>query len=186
MELHLLRHTTPAVEKGICYGQEDVGVGEGYGQELKAVRKELAAEYDAVLCSPLYRCSCLAQDIDRGEPIERSDLLELAFGEWEGKAWNDIPRAELEYWMNDFVRVRVPGGESLEDLYERVRFLLEELRQKKEGRFLLVTHGGVIRCCWVYALGFPLENLFRLDLPFGSLTRLQMDAKGAGIHKVGP
>jgi alpha-ribazole phosphatase len=186
MEVHLLRHTTPDVEKGICYGQKDVGVATSYEQELQELLPRVGSDYDAVLCSPLARCRRLAEDLEVGLPIERSALLELNFGDWEGRAWKEIPQEEIDRWMKDFVRARVPNGESLEDLYERVRLFLEDLRASGKERYLLVTHGGVIRCCWVYALGFPLENLFRLDLPFGSLTKLQMDAKGVGIHKVGP
>ncbi len=185
MELHLLRHTRPDVPRGVCYGQEDVGLSDSYNEESRDVKKRVQSPYDRVFCSPLQRCARLARDLREGEPHPIDALKELHFGEWEGRAWEDIPQEELSRWMSDFSRESPPRGESLEMLYERVEKLLEEFRKEKEGKHLLVTHGGVIRCCWAYVLKFPLDHIFRLDLPYGSLSRLHFDDKGPGIHKVG-
>lgn len=187
MEIHLLRHTEPAIPPGYCYGQMDLGLADSYGEELQQAKARVANGYDAVYASSLYRCERLARDLDGGEPAFDPALLELDFGDWEGEAWSRIPGEDLDHWMADIAKRRVPGGESLEILYERVRAFLERLRERRGNaeKVLLVTHGGVIRCSWVYALGFPLPHIFRLDLPYGGLSRLLLDEKGPGIHKVG-
>ena len=43
--------------------------------------------------------------------------MEMNFGDWEMKNWDDIPLEELNPWMQDFVNVRVSNGESFTDLY---------------------------------------------------------------------
>jgi len=48
------------------------------------------------------------------------DLMELNCGDWEMQAWNDIPKPEIQPWLDDFVHVPVPNGESYTQMHERV------------------------------------------------------------------
>ena len=41
MEIYLVRHTTPAIEKGVCYGQTDLNVAETFEEEVELVLKNL-------------------------------------------------------------------------------------------------------------------------------------------------
>jgi alpha-ribazole phosphatase len=72
-------------------------------------------------------------------------LMEMHFGDWEMKKWEDIDQSSLHKWMNNYNTQRCPGGESYADVLFRVKAFLWELLQKGVGRVLLVTHGGVIR-----------------------------------------
>ena len=42
-------------------------------------------------------------------------LMEMNFGDWEMKNWNDIPPEQLNPWMEDFVNIRASNGESFID-----------------------------------------------------------------------
>jgi len=64
-------------------------------------------------------------------------LMEMNFGNWELQPWNDIPVEEIKPWMDNFVTVRVPNGESFEDLHERVGEFYSELLQKKKIKLYL-------------------------------------------------
>ena len=57
MRIHLIRHTTPDIKKGLCYGQTDLDVTDTFEQEKEHVLSKLLGEYDAVFTSPLQRCS---------------------------------------------------------------------------------------------------------------------------------
>lgn len=71
--------------------------------------------------------------------------MEMNFGDWEMKKWNDIDQQDLKVWMNDYLRVTCPGGESYHDVKSRLKsFMSEKLRD--EYSYMIVTHGGIIKC----------------------------------------
>ena len=39
MEIYLIRHTTPKIEKGICYGQADLNVADSFEEEINVILK---------------------------------------------------------------------------------------------------------------------------------------------------
>jgi alpha-ribazole phosphatase len=143
MEIFLVRHTETICEKGICYGQADVDIRDPYlhiFQEIKAQLPTGASVYS----SPLMRCKKMAEFISKDITFDKR-LMEMNFGNWELQPWNDIPVEEIKPWMDNFVTVRVPNGESFEDLHERVGEFYSELLQKKVDKIILICHAGSIR-----------------------------------------
>ena len=66
MEIYLIRHTTPSIKKGICYGQTDVDLNfDTFEFELCEIKKKLPSNIDIFYCSPLTRCLKLAQRLIR-------------------------------------------------------------------------------------------------------------------------
>ena len=119
MEIYLIRHTTPKVEKGICYGQADLDITETFSEEVEAIKPHLPSDEIKVYSSPLQRCKKLADALFDGLAIDvHDDLMELNCGQWELLPWNDIPKEEIQPWMDDFVNVAVPKGESYVDLHK--------------------------------------------------------------------
>ena len=113
MEIFLIRHTTPLVAKGTCYGQTDLDVTESFSEEASAILKHIPTDITKVYSSPLQRCAKLANTLFPNHGIEwHNDLMELNCGEWEMLEWDNIPKAEIQPWMDNFVYVQVPGGES--------------------------------------------------------------------------
>ena len=41
MEIYLIRHTTPLIEKGICYGQTDLDITESFEEEVSMIHPHL-------------------------------------------------------------------------------------------------------------------------------------------------
>src|SRR5581483_10134224 len=110
MEIYLIRHTTPHIEKGICYGQSDIPLADSFQQELDKLLQFLPEKVDVVYSSPLLRCRQLAQHIYSEKEIILDDkLMEMNFGDWELKKWNNIDQQKLNEWMVDFVNVKVPN-----------------------------------------------------------------------------
>jgi alpha-ribazole phosphatase len=60
MEIYLIRHTTPQVESGTCYGQADLDVTETFELEASIIQQHLPAHITQVHSSPLQRCRKLA------------------------------------------------------------------------------------------------------------------------------
>jgi alpha-ribazole phosphatase len=96
MDVYLVRHTTPDVDSGVCYGQADVGLADSFESEWLILRSKLAhLATPVVFSSPLQRCAKLAQravdHFNFSSPFIDARLMELNFGDWELKAWQDIP-----------------------------------------------------------------------------------------------
>ncbi len=175
MEVYLIRHTTPAIEKGICYGQVEVDLNEDlFARELENIRTKIPLSFDAVFSSSLNRCTRLAKELSE-DYIADKRLQELSFGLWENKRWNNLPTEELNLWMDDYVNVCVPGGESYVQLSERINSFLNEVLAKDYKTISIITHAGCMRSFLAGLLGLPLENTFRIQLNYGSVIRAEFD-----------
>ena len=170
MEIYLIRHTTPSVAHDICYGQSDIALADSFPEEWQTLRKKLPEHFDAVYSSPLKRCQLLAERLNGTEVQYDERLLELDFGGWEMKSWNAINQEELNFWMDNFVEQKTPGGESFHELLVRVTALLKDLEKNPLDTIALVTHGGVIRTIIAHILGMPLQNAFQLRLDCGGVS----------------
>lgn len=180
MNLYLVRHTAPDILPGICYGQTDIEVADTYAHEVKVVQAKLAAVSPVVIySSPLKRCSQLAAEI--AAPLKcslRHDprLMELHFGDWEQMAWNDIPRGLVDVWADDHVMQAPPAGESFHALSLRVQDFFQEVGANHMGQDVIVmTHAGVIRAMLSHALNLPLIDSFRLQIDYGSVSKIAME-----------
>jgi alpha-ribazole phosphatase len=178
MEVYLVRHTETVCEKGICYGQSDVGIREPYDSIFDSILSQLPQ--DAVLySSPLQRCVILAKHIQKNTQIESiiedSRLMEMDFGDWELKRWDAIPREVLDPWMEDFVNVNVPNGESFVELDFRVRdFLNNDLSKIPTKPIILVAHSGVIRSILCKINNLPLQEAFKKQLDYGTVIKVEI------------
>ncbi len=192
--IYLIRHTTPNVQKGICYGQTNLDVTDSYATELAQIiakLQTLSGKMDKIYTSPLLRCNKLAKSIIKSimqhndnedfsvDFLEDKRLMEMNFGDWEMKTWAHIHENDLNDWMNNFVTVKTPNGESFEDLFARVREFWEEIlevlnkEENKHQNIAIITHAGVIRAILALVLGFPLENAFRLEVNYGGICILK-------------
>ncbi len=178
MEVLLLRHTTPDIGKGICYGQKDLDVADSFEQELLQVQKSLGSHcFDVVFSSPLHRCYTLAQAVcPENVGIQTDDrLMELDFGIWEGQAWDAISETkEAQLWFDDYVSVRCPGGESYLDLYNRVLSFADFLKNENHQKVLIVTHAGIIRAFLCMEAAIDLKKSFDIPLHYGELKIIQL------------
>ncbi|MCX7999796.1 MAG: histidine phosphatase family protein, partial [Leptospiraceae bacterium] len=133
--------------------------------------------------SPSLRCKQLSSYLRKEDFFEDSRLLEINFGDWEGKKWEEIPQKEIEPWYNDFVNVKVPSGESFQELYTRVVdcFKNSNFTQNQ----VWITHAGVIRSVICEVLGLDLKNAFRLEIDYGSASVFQRKYESWVLKQLG-
>lgn len=185
-DIYLIRHTTPAVAKGICYGQTDLDVTESFLEEAALIRQVIPQPIAQVYSSPLQRCARLAELLFPGGPIAlMPELMELHCGSWEMQPWDDLPKDEVDPWMADFVNIRVPGGESYLDLHERVsRCFMAIAASEADGPKAIVAHGGVLRSIVAGITSTPLIDSFKVfSLHYGCVVRIHAH-EGAMAHEV--
>lgn len=155
MALILLRHTRPERAEGRCYGRTDLPLAEGFQDDVARLLGELP-ELERIVSSPLSRCHKLATAIAtaRNLAVEIDPrFIEMDFGSWEDRPWDDIPRADLDAWLADFDNAKPHGGESVGELAQRVEAAIADAFRGPRP-VLAVTHAGVIKAA-LNARGHP-------------------------------
>jgi len=181
MRIHLIRHTSPEIEAGICYGQADLDLKPSFSEECEVVLSKSLPNYDLVVSSPLQRCARLAEFVPGNNRKLDDRIIEYSFGDWELQPWEDIRSAESKAWMDDFVNVPAPNGESMAMMKLRVDEFFDELLQLDHENVAVVTHSGVQRLIHARILQTPLQYMFRLQLEFGAVMELKNDPKSGLI-----
>lgn len=154
MTLWLVRHARPLVAPGTCYGVLDVPAdADATAQAARALAQALPPGVP-VHSSSLQRCERLAQSLCglRPDLTYKTDarLVEMDFGQWEGVAWAQIPRAALDAWTDDFGAHRFGGAESANAVLLRVAEAWNALGQADA---VWITHAGVARAAMLISQG---------------------------------
>lgn len=172
MIVYFVRHTTPDIEKGICYGQSDIGLASDFESEsdfLLSKIKDIPKQ--TIISSPLKRCMTLAYKMNINA-ISNPLLMELNFGDWELKPWNEIPQVEQDVWMQDYVNVPPTNGESYTELYGRTLLFYHSIKQNNT---IIVTHSGVIRSILAYTTNTNLKDSFKFKIPYGTIVKINTE-----------
>jgi broad specificity phosphatase PhoE len=108
--------------------------------------------------------------------IESDALLELDFGQWTRRSFEDLESEPRWANFNAFRSgTRIPGGELMLETQARVVGLILELRDTYPNEHVaLVTHGDVIKAALAYFLGMPLDLYARLEISPASCSELEV------------
>jgi probable phosphoglycerate mutase len=155
ISLLVLRHgPTDWNRKGIIQGHTDRPLSNEARKEL-ARRRVPAGWADATcLSSPLQRANETARLLGL-EPRPEPRLIEMDWGDWEGKTLAELRAAHGGSMVANEARgldFRPAGGESPRDVQARLRPLLAELG----GPTIFVTHKGVLRSLYALATGWDM------------------------------
>ena len=178
MDVIIIRHTTPDVPKGTCYGWSDVDVASTFAEEAEITFEELkyllrdGAGVDAAFTSPLMRAKKLAEFCGFGNAVEDVRLKEMNMGDWEMQRFDDIKDPALREWYADYFNKPATGGESFPMLYARVAEFLTELKNQSYKRVIIFAHGGVCVCAGIYAGLFPKSEAFSHLPSYGGILQI--------------
>lgn len=136
---------------------------------------------DVVLSSDLLRAKHTAQAVAdlKGLEIQTDPgFREIFVGPWEGQLEADVVAREpeaLAAWRRELKHV--PGGESIDGLYDRVRAALDRAATAYEGKSVVVaTHATPIRVLTCVLSGRPLEDAAQIEpVSNGSVTTVVWD-----------
>lgn len=177
---------------GKYQGQTDVPLSQTGVLQAAALAERLTGQhFDAVYSSDLSRASqtaqAIAERLEGGPGVQlESGLREINVGELAGLVIADI-RAQYPNYLTtlqaDPWATRRPGGESMEDLFERCSRAFLAIREHHPGqRVLVVTHGGVVRVAVGLALGgVPANAWARLSVTNTSITRVLLDEQSGAL-----
>jgi len=135
------------------------------------------APIQAVYSSPLERAVETAQPLADllNLPVEQiPDLLEIDYGEWQGRTFKQIRRSK--FWREvgrNPEQVRFPGGETFFEAQQRAVNALERLARDKE-IIAAVTHADFILLALAHYLNMPLKDFHRLEIDPASLSVVEL------------
>lgn len=163
------------------HGQTEWNVGEVFRgridialDETGVKQAELLAEYlssreiDAICSSPLKRALKTAEAIARHHNIEvkvAPGLIDFNFGKWQGLPHQEVKEKYSELyaeWTQNPHRVKMPEGESLNDVRKRAVGVVDEVIAKHKGTVVLVAHRVVNKVLICALLG--LDNSHFWDI----------------------
>ena len=170
MGMIFLRHPTPEVAPGTCYGRTNLDIAE-IGHEQIEQAMQLTPPVNRILASPALRCRKLAITLAERDHVQITydeRLWEMHMGNFEGKLWKDIDRKQSAEWFADPFNNRTPGGESFADVQKRV---LEVLKQA-DNDTAIVCHAGVIRATQMAWEGKTFREVFDATPPYAEPIRI--------------
>lgn len=144
--------------------------------------KELGHYYenialDAVYSSSMLRAQQTAEPLAALNGIQTQtfdELKEICFGKWEGLAFDEIKAKwseEFDRFFQEPAKCRVPGGESFEDVAERVRSVCSKIVEDSgDKNIAIVSHGGVIRIQLCLLLGLDINKMWMFGVHNASTT----------------
>ena len=134
---YFVHGTTTDNELGIASGHSDVGLSElGFRQSNELREKLKGKQFDLVVSSDLLRARQTAKIVFPNQTIEfDSRLKECDYGSLTGSKAS-------QFDLNEYVEKPFPKGESYLNVEERVKSLLEELKEKSttEQKLAFVSH----------------------------------------------
>lgn len=178
--LYLVRHGE-VVNHGVYNGHTDVDITPRGVKQMESLRDRLREEKIAAIYASDLRRTLLGAEII-GQPHDLQpqsfpQFREMNFGRWQGLTYGEVMEKypeDIPQWLQDLENFRIPQGESLRDVQQRVLPKLEELIAKHQGeKFVLVCHGAVNRLIIADALHLPLAHVLHLEQDYGCLNIIE-------------
>jgi len=177
-ELILARHgeTVWNVEK-IYRGRTDVNLDEVGIKQAELLGNHLSNwELETIYSSPLRRAIDTANIIARYQKIGihiAEGLIDFDYGEWQSLSEQTVknlyPTLHDE-WHNNPHKVRMPGGESLEDVKKRAIKVVSVVLSEYQGRIVLVSHRVVNKVLICSLLGLGNSYFWNIKQDVGGIT----------------
>lgn len=169
--IYLVRHAEAEGNIGRrCHGHYDSLLTRRGLQQAEAVGKRFAdIHIDAVYSSDLWRARHTAMAIAAPHNlpvIERVGLREIFMGDWEDKAWAELPVFNpnlYDIWCNRPWECRPPHGETIMESGIRALEELSRIAKEQAGKTIVaVSHGSAIRGILTRARGLRDDQMLQV------------------------
>jgi probable phosphoglycerate mutase len=181
MRLALLRHgPTDWNGLGRIQGHIDIPLSDEGLARMRGLRPPPSFELARAYASPMQRARQTAAALGLKKPILDARLMEQNWGRWEGLSRAEIlardgedafARAGLK------LRFRPPGGESTQELHDRVAAFLKDVA-REERDAIAVTHLGVLRAAYTLATGWDMNLPMPPELDISKVLILSLTGEG--------
>ena len=167
-KIYIVRHAEASGNiNGTFQGMTDCEISEKGKHQLELLKTYFDdIAIDAIYSSPLKRTMATAKAVNGTHdlPIQTVyDLHEINGGVWEGNSWESLPNLYpdlYEKWNDRPHEFHALEGESMQDVYDRMKNAVDTIARENEGKtVVVVSHGCAIRNFLCYATGVSFENL---------------------------
>ena len=149
-------------------------------RQIESVAKLLSNEpVEVMYSSPKKRAMKTAEGINayHGLPIKIDDeIAEIDAGDWEGVLLTDIEKRypeQMDNWRNNPANFHAPNGESMAEVYERVKkALLRIVEENRDKTICIVSHGCAIKNMMCFAHGLEVKDI--KEVPLGTNTSVNV------------
>jgi broad specificity phosphatase PhoE len=177
-KLILARHGETMWNVGKVFrGRADVSLDEVGTRQAELLGKYLNNwRLEAIYSSPVKRALDTANIIAGYQNITvriAEGLTDFDFGEWQSLPEQEVRRlypALLNEWHNNPHKVRMPGGESLEDVRKRAIEVVNGVLSKYQGNVALVSHRVVIKVLICHMLGLDNSHFWNISQDVCGIT----------------
>ncbi len=190
LEIILVRHGETAYNANETFrGRADVPLNETGLKQARLLGEYLSQEkIDHVYSSPLKRAVKTAEAIATPQKLKVKrveNLNDIDCGEWKGLTLKEVQEKYTEIyqdWVDTPEQVKIPGGESLEDVRRRaLPFVQDAVTRCPEGKIVLVSHRAVNKVLICSLLGLNNSMFWSFKLDTGAITRFSYDGKRTAL-----
>lgn len=184
MKLYLVRHgETDWNQKSRIQGQTDTPLNDHGREQAQELAEKLEQEDLNIRCiysSPQQRAYETAQIIGQKlsvSPITHQGLEEMCMGKWEGYTWKQVKEEfpeEYQVWYTNRRYQQTPGGESYQQLLDRLLPALRDILERETENTLIVTHSAVIMTLMSYLYDTPFEDMAK-NFKIGNAVAVEVD-----------
>ncbi len=159
-------------------------------RQAQLLAEALAEEnISAVYTSPLKRtyetARVVAQKLNV-ELLEEERVIEIDHGVWSGLLVEEVKERfseDFRRWIEEPHSVEFPEGETLKDVYGRVKSFIEDISSKHKGETVaVVSHTVPIRCMYCALLDIDLSKFWSFGCDNASISRVIIEEDRATIQ----
>lgn len=181
----------------IRHGQTDFNIrqvvqGRGVNSDLNETGLQQArmffeaykhVPFDVIYTSSLKRTNQTVQQfLEKGLPnIQLPNLDEIDWGIFEGVEHNPELQATYQYiineWKNGNLDIKIDGGESANDLFQRIKPFVDEVRNSPHNTILACTHGRTLRMLMCLFTGKEISRMDEYEHHNLCLYKLRFDGR---------
>lgn len=169
MKLLLVRHgETQWNVLGKIQGSSDVELNQKGLLQAKEIAEAFDLDSDYLIYSSARkRAYQTAQEISKRLNKEikiLEGLNEISLGMWEGMTWDEVAKIYSEdfiFWKNNRDFAKPHGGESYNELLERVLYSLKEIIENSNQDAIVTTHSLVIMIVCCFFDGESFSNILK-------------------------
>jgi len=169
-QIILVRHGETEWNVGeIFRGRIDIELNKTGIKQAELLAKYLSyLRIDAIYSSPLRRALTTAEimaNYHKLDVVITPGLVDFDYGEWQGLPHQEVKDRYKELyaqWINHPDRVRMPAGESLDEVRKRAMSVVDRVIAKYEGSVVLVSHRVVNKVLICALLGLDNSHFWNV------------------------
>lgn len=185
MDIIMIRHGETEDNLARIFSRDNTRLtGKGKAQILASKELLKGFHYEDIYYSPLTRTVESIELLGLDGRLEEK-IREIDFGIFTGKTFDEVSELhpiQARKWVEDSINFRIPDGENVLDVYDRLEVFLEELIKRGKNA-LLICHDCVIRLllCWVFD---NPKYFFRFNIENGSINVISIEDEYKYIKKI--